>query len=469
MPLFFCVRDIGSNVGEHREDWSMEASKHAMMVVMQPGTTLAEIEEIRRQARESALDADVVVGVEQSIIVVTGTLDPSFVDRLYTLPGVEEVVQRGNGFPPDTSDLRVESIRPLLPPAVLLEDLPLTRAGAVAVSRSREEVVRILNGENDRLLVVVGPCSIHDPAAAVEYGQKLKSLSDELASDLCIVMRAYFEKPRTTVGWKGLINDPHLDNSFAVNDGLQMTRALLLKLIALGLPVGCEFLDPILPQFFADLVTWGAIGARTTESQVHRHLASGLSMPVGFKNGTSGSVQIAIDGVRAAASPHSFLGVTEQGIAAVVSTRGNPDCHVILRGSSTGPNYDGAHVSHTLELLQKCQLPPRVMIDTSHGNSGKDFRKQPIAASEVGSQVAAGEAGIVGLLMESFLENGAQEQRLGRDLVYGQSITDGCMGWDMTVPVLRGLAEAVRSRRQLAPASTNPRSRHAIPTGASGA
>lgn len=435
----------------------MEASMHAMMVMMQPGTSRADIEEIRSQAQDAALDADVIVGNGQSIIVVTGALDPGFVELLHNLPGVEEVVHRGNSLPPDTSDLRVESIRPLLPPAVLLEDLPLTHAGAVSVSRSREDIVRILSGEDDRLIVVVGPCSIHDPAAALDYGRKLKTLSDELTPDLCIVMRAYFEKPRTTVGWKGLINDPHLDNSFAVNDGLQMTRALLLELIALGLPVGCEFLDPILPQFFADLVTWGAIGARTTESQVHRHLASGLSMPVGFKNGTGGSVQIAIDGVRAAASPHSFLGVTEQGIAAVVSTRGNPDCHVILRGSSTGPNYGERHVRQTLEMLRDCALPARVMIDTSHGNSGKDFRQQPIAAGEVGSQVAAGEAGIVGLLMESFLEDGAQELRPGQNLVYGQSITDGCMGWEMTVPVLHRLAEVVRARRSGAAASASVR------------
>ncbi|MDQ3327814.1 MAG: 3-deoxy-7-phosphoheptulonate synthase [Chloroflexota bacterium] len=433
----------------------MEASMHVMMVVMQPGTALEDIEAIRNQAQEAALDADVVVGTEQSIIVVTGVLDPGFVERLDTLPGVEEVVHRGNGLAPDTSDLRVESIRPLLPPAVLLEELPLTRAGAVAVSRSRAEVVRILDGEDDRLLVVVGPCSMHDPAAALDYGQRLKTLSDQLAPNLCIVMRAYFEKPRTTIGWKGLINDPHLDNSFAVNDGLQMTRALLLELIALGLPVGCEFLDPILPQFFADLVTWGAIGARTTESQVHRHLASGLSMPVGFKNGTGGSVQIALDGVRAAASPHSFLGVTEQGIAAVVSTRGNPDCHVILRGSATGPNYGATDVRHTLDLLRGCALPARVMIDTSHGNSGKDYRRQPAAAGEVGSQVASGEKGIVGLLMESFLEDGAQDLGPEQDLVYGQSITDGCMGWEMTVPVLRGLAESVRVRRSGAPAPTS--------------
>jgi 3-deoxy-7-phosphoheptulonate synthase len=426
----------------------MEASKHAMMVVMQPGTTLAEIDEIRRQARESALDADVVVGVEQSIIVVTGTLDPGFVDRLHTLPGVEEVVQRGNGLPPDTSDLRVESIRPLLPPAVLLEDLPLTRAGAISVSRSREDVVRILNGDDDRLLVVVGPCSIHDPAAAIEYGQNLKLLSDELSSDLCIVMRAYFEKPRTTVGWKGLINDPHLDNSFAVNDGLQMTRALLLKLIELGLPVGCEFLDPILPQFFADAVSWGAIGARTTESQIHRELASGLSMPVGFKNGTGGGVQMAVDALRAAAYPHHFLSVTEQGVAGIVATGGNPDCHVILRGGRGGPNYDAEHVASTLAALEKAKQPRRVMIDTSHDNSGKDFRRQPEVARAIAAQVAAGEAGIVGLLMESFLVEGRQDLVPGETGTYGQSVTDGCMGWETTEPVLRELAAAVRARRR---------------------
>jgi 3-deoxy-7-phosphoheptulonate synthase len=349
-----------------------------------------------------------------------------------------------------TRDLRVESIRPLLPPAILLEELPLSEDGSLVVSRARHEVVRILNGEDDRLLVVVGPCSVHDPTAARDYARRLRRLADELAGELRIVMRVYFEKPRTTVGWKGLINDPHLDGSFAINEGLRLARRLLLDLVELGLPAGCEFLDPITPQFIADLVTWGAIGARTTESQVHRELASALSMPVGFKNGTDGGVQIAIDAVRAAAHPHRFLGVTEQGLAGIVATRGNPDCHVILRGGASGPNHDPISVQKTLSALRDAGLPARLMIDASHGNSGKDWRRQPLVAREVAVQVAQGESGIIGVMMESFLVDGRQDLTDPRRLTYGQSITDGCMGWEMTVPVLRELAEAVRRRRRAA-------------------
>ncbi|MGH2588597.1 MAG: 3-deoxy-7-phosphoheptulonate synthase [Dehalococcoidia bacterium] len=346
-----------------------------------------------------------------------------------------------------THDLRIQSIRPLVSPAMLLDELPLTEEESVSVTRAREAVVRILNGEDDRLVVVVGPCSIHDPAAALDYARRLKCLADEFAEDLCIVMRVYFEKPRTTVGWKGLINDPHLDGTYAVNEGLRLARRLLLEIVALGLPTGCEFLDPISPQYFADAVTWGAIGARTTESQVHRNLASGLSMPLGFKNGTSGEVQIAIDALRAAAYPHSFLGVTEQGLAAIVTTFGNPDCHVILRGGQNGTNYDGASIQGTLAALHEGGLPPRVMIDTSHGNSSKNHRRQPIVAQEIAAQVADGEAGIIGLLMESFLVEGRQDLTEPSTLVYGQSITDACMSWEMTVPTLQHLAEAVRGRR----------------------
>ena len=343
--------------------------------------------------------------------------------------------------------MRVDSIRALTPPVRLLEDLPLTEAGAQVVSRARAAVVRILNGQDNRLVVVVGPCSIHDPLAGLEYARLLKGLADELAGELCIIMRVYFEKPRTTVGWKGLVNDPHLDGSFAVNEGLHLARRHLLDLVELGLPAGCEFLDPISPQFFADTVAWGAIGARTTESQVHRELASGLSMPVGFKNGTGGGVQMAIDAVRAAAYPHSFLGVTEGGQAAIVTTRGNPDCHVILRGGRSGTNYDTASVQKTLTALRNDGSPPRLMIDTSHGNSDKDYRRQPAIAHDIAEQVARGEVGIIGVLMESFLVDGRQELVDRAQLVYGQSITDSCMGWDMTVPVLRGLAVAVRQRR----------------------
>ncbi|MBI4255757.1 MAG: 3-deoxy-7-phosphoheptulonate synthase [Candidatus Rokubacteria bacterium] len=348
-----------------------------------------------------------------------------------------------------TRDLHVISIRPLLPPAILLEELPLSEKGSVVVSRARKEVAHILDGEDDRLIVIVGPCSIHDPLAGLEYARRLEAVADELGEDLRIVMRVYFEKPRTTVGWKGLINDPHLDGSFVINEGLRLARRLLLDLVELGLPSGCEFLDPITPQFISDLVTWGAIGARTTESQVHRELASGLSMPVGFKNGTDGGVQIAIDAVRAAAHPHRFLGVTEQGLAGIVSTRGNPDCHVILRGGQDGPNYDTASVRKTLAALRDAGLPARLMIDTSHGNSDKDHRRQPVVARDIAAQVAQGEPGIIGVMMESFLVDGRQDLKDRKHLVYGQSITDACLGWEMTVPVLRELAAAVRARRKV--------------------
>jgi 3-deoxy-7-phosphoheptulonate synthase len=346
-----------------------------------------------------------------------------------------------------TRDLRVESFRPLISPAILLEELPLGEAGSRTVTRGREDVVRILSGQDDRLVAIVGPCSIHDTRAALEYGGRLKRLADELADDLCVVMRVYFEKPRTTVGWKGLINDPRLDGSFAINEGLRTARRLLLALAELGIPAGCEFLDPISPQYTSDLVSWGAIGARTTESQVHRELASGLSMPVGFKNGTDGGVQIAIDAVRSSAHPHRFLGVTEQGLCAIVATRGNPDCHVILRGGATGPNYDAVSVQKVAEALRSSGLAPRIMLDTSHGNSDKDYRRQPAVAHDIAEQVALGEAAIVGVMMESFLEDGRQDLVPGQELRYGQSITDACMGWEMTAPVLRELADAVRARR----------------------
>ena len=352
------------------------------------------------------------------------------------------------GMVQTTRDLRIESFRPLIPPAILLEELPLTEKGSLTVARGRESVSRILNGQDDRLVVIVGPCSIHDPDAAREYAWRLKALGDQLAEDLCIVMRVYFEKPRTTVGWKGLINDPRLDGSYVINEGLRRARRVLLDLAELGLPAGCEFLDPISPQFTSDLVSWGAIGARTTESQVHRELASGLSMPVGFKNGTDGGIQIAIDAVRAAMHPHNFLGVTEQGLCAIVGTRGNPDCHVILRGGQSGPNYDAPSVQKTVSTLRDAKLVARLMIDTSHGNSEKDHRRQPVAAHEIAAQVAQGEAGIFGVMMESFLVDGRQDLKPGTKLTYGQSITDACLGWDATVPVLEELAEAVRTRRR---------------------
>jgi 3-deoxy-7-phosphoheptulonate synthase len=342
-----------------------------------------------------------------------------------------------------TNDARVESFRPLISPAILIEDLPLSDGAAASVTRSRQELVHVLDGRDDRLIVVVGPCSIHDPEAGLEYGQRLRALADELADDLCVVMRVYFEKPRTTVGWKGLINDPRLDGSCRTNDGLRLGRQLLLNLLDLGVPAGCELLDPISPQFISDVLVWGAIGARTTESQVHRQLASGLSVPVGFKNSTDGRVQVAIDALQAAAHPHSFIGVTAQGLASVVTTRGNADTHVILRGGERGTNYDAASVQVALSALKQARLPRRLMIDASHGNSGKDHRRQPVVAREVAEQIAGGEHGIVGVLLESFLVDGRQDLVARDSLVYGQSITDACMGWEMTVPVLRELAAAV--------------------------
>jgi 3-deoxy-7-phosphoheptulonate synthase len=297
------------------------------------------------------------------------------------------------------------------------------------------------------LVVVVGPCSVHDCAAALDYAHRLAALARTLHRDLRIVMRVYFEKPRTTVGWKGLINDPHLDGTFAVNQGLRLARQLLLDIVCMGLPAGCEFLDPITPQFFADAVTWAAIGARTTESQVHRQLASGLSMPVGFKNGTNGDVQIAIDAIRAGAHPHSFFGVTEQGLAGIVATSGNDDCHVILRGGHDAPNYDADHVQQVLQRLRDSGLPPRLVIDASHGNSSRDFRRQPVVVADVARQIAEGERGIVGLMLESFLVEGRQDLADPSSLTYGQSVTDACINWDTTEAVLQQLASAVRARR----------------------
>ena len=347
-----------------------------------------------------------------------------------------------------TYDLRVDSYRPLLPPAILLEELPLSERGAETVARGRQEVARILRNEDDRLIVIVGPCSIHDTDAGLEYGRRLRQLADQHAADLCLVMRVYFEKPRTTVGWKGLINDPRLDGTFAINEGLRKARHFLLDLADLGLPVGCEFLDPISPQYTSDTVSWGAIGARTTESQVHRELASGMSMPIGFKNGTDGGVQIAIDAVRAAAHPHRFLGVTEQGLAAIVATRGNQDCHVILRGGEGGPNFDAMNVQKAATALRTAGLAGRLMVDASHGNSSKDYKRQPAVVRDVASQLAEGERAIVGMMMESFLADGRQDLVDPSALRYGQSITDACMGWDMTVPVLAELADGVRARRR---------------------
>jgi 3-deoxy-7-phosphoheptulonate synthase len=347
-----------------------------------------------------------------------------------------------------TDDVRIETLKPLLPPAILMEEIPLPESASRLVAESRADVANIIDGKDDRLVVVVGPCSIHDPSAGLEYARRLRALVPELNADLKIVMRTYFEKPRTTVGWKGLINDPKLDGSFAINQGLRVARTFLRDVVELGLPTALEFLDPITPQFMADLVTWGAIGARTTESQVHRELASGLSMPVGFKNGTGGTVQIAADAVRSAAEPHHFLSVTKQGLAAIVATKGNPHCHVILRGGSNGPNYGAEAVQSAVSLLEKNKLPGKLMIDTSHANSGKDPARQPAVAEAIGAQIASGSRAIFGVMIESFLVAGRQEITDRSQMTFGQSVTDGCLGWDTTVPVLEGLAAAVRARRE---------------------
>ncbi len=347
-----------------------------------------------------------------------------------------------------TDDLRIQNLRPLIPPAILMEELPLGEESSRTVAEGRARIQAVLRGQDDRLVVVVGPCSIHDPKAALEYAVRLREAALRTAQDLLVVMRVYFEKPRTTLGWKGLINDPHLDESFAINEGLHIGRRLLLDLAELGLPVGCEFLDPISPQFIADLVSWGAIGARTTESQVHRELASGLSMPVGFKNATDGNVQVAVDAMRAAANPHHFLSVTKQGVAAIVATRGNEDTHVILRGGARGPNYDEKSVATVCKQLDKAGLPNRIMIDCSHGNSSKEHARQAEVAEEVADQLAGGSRALFGVMLESFLEDGRQDWDPNGSMVYGQSITDACLGWERTQPVLDTLAEAVRARRK---------------------
>jgi 3-deoxy-7-phosphoheptulonate synthase len=347
-----------------------------------------------------------------------------------------------------TDDLRIRQLRPLISPAILMEDFSLSEAGSATVATAREQVARIVRGEDDRLLMVVGPCSIHDVEAAVDYGQRLKAAADRFADDLLILMRVYFEKPRTTVGWKGLINDPDLDGTFAINKGLRLARKLLLDLTELGVPVATEFLDTITPQFVADVISWGAIGARTTESQVHRELASGLSMPVGFKNGTGGSLQLAVDAVRAAGHPHHFLSVTKQGISAIVSTVGNDCCHIILRGSTSGPNYQPEHIARAERALEKAGQRARLMVDCSHGNSRKDPTRQPLVAHSLAEQVGAGSEVIMGVMVESHLVAGRQDYRPDQKLTYGQSITDACLAWEDTVPVLDELASAVRTRRE---------------------
>lgn len=347
----------------------------------------------------------------------------------------------------DTDDERIAGYRPLISPAILMEELPLSEQASNTVANARSAADAIVRGDDDRLLVVTGPCSIHDTKAALEYADKLHSVTRELAADLLIVMRVYFEKPRTTIGWKGLINDPHLDGTFDINNGLRAARGLLLDLAQRGIPAGSEFLDVITPQFIADLISWGAIGARTTESQIHRELSSGSSMPMGFKNGTDGSVQVAVDAIGAARHPHHFLSVTKQSIAAIVTTRGNDACHLILRGSNKGPNYAAPAMAEAAGLLNKAGLRDRIMVDCSHGNSSKDPDQQPAVVTNLCAQVSAGSNLICGVMLESHLKHGKQSHTDNTPLVYGQSITDACMSWEQTVPLLHELASAVRARR----------------------
>ena len=346
----------------------------------------------------------------------------------------------------NTDDIRIREIRELAPPAHVMHEFPCSAAVSSTVHDARKAVHDVLYGQDDRLVVVIGPCSIHDPEAALEYAQRLVQQRQRFAGELEIIMRVYFEKPRTTVGWKGLINDPGLDGSFDINQGLRTARRLLLDINALGLPAGSEFLDMITPQYIADLVSWGAIGARTTESQVHRELASGLSCPVGFKNGTDGNTKIAIDALDAAAHSHYFLSVTKGGRSAIVSTQGNEDCHIILRGGKA-PNYEAEHVKAAVEALEKAHMRPRVMIDASHANSKKDYKRQPLVIEDICHQVEAGDAHLFGVMIESHLVGGRQDLVPGKPLVYGQSITDGCVDWESSVALLERLAQAVRGRR----------------------
>jgi 3-deoxy-7-phosphoheptulonate synthase len=346
-----------------------------------------------------------------------------------------------------TDDLRIVDIREVVPYAELQAEFPVTDTAATTTCETREAIHRILRGEDDRMLVIVGPCSIHDPEAALEYAGKLKDVRERLSDDLLLVMRVYFEKPRTTVGWKGLINDPDLDGSFQINKGLRLARKLLLDINNMGIPAATEYLDLMSPQYVSDLISWGAIGARTAESQVHRELASGLSCAVGFKNGTDGTLKIAIDAIRSASQPHHFLALTKAGHSAIFSTAGNDDCHIILRGGNA-PNYDAASVAAAAEQLESADLDARIMIDFSHGNSAKEFQRQIDVGNDVASQIAAGDTRIMGAMIESHLKEGRQDCASGRTaLEYGKSITDACISWDDTVPLLEKLAAAVRQRR----------------------
>ncbi|RLN65624.1 hypothetical protein BBP00_00002736 [Phytophthora kernoviae] len=362
----------------------------------------------------------------------------------HSQPEVERTTKRQR-----LEDRNVIAIKPLVPPACVLEELPVTPEVHELVDATRDAVSRILHGHDDRLVVIVGPCSIHDVKAAMDYAQRLKTLADELNGELLVIMRTYFEKPRTTIGWKGLINDPDLNQSFNINKGIRIARKLLLDVNALGLPVSLEFLDTISPQFTSDLISWGAIGARTTESQLHRELSSGLSMPVGFKNGTGGNSKVAVDAAVASSQPHNFLGLNEHGLVSIVRTRGNKDCHVILRGGSSGPNYEEKFINEAAGLLVKAKQPSKIMVDCSHGNSRKLHSNQPKVSSYISGVVAEGNTNVLGVMIESNIVEG--NQSLGDDpskLVYGKSITDACINWDDTVTVLKELAAAVTKRRK---------------------
>nr|CAG8599868.1 5627_t:CDS:10 [Entrophospora candida] len=352
----------------------------------------------------------------------------------------------------ELDDKRIKNIRPLIQPQILMEDFPLTFQAAQSVILGRSAAEGIIKGHDDRLLVIVGPCSVHDVHAALEYAERLKEYSASASSELAIIMRVYFEKPRTTVGWKGLINDPDLNNSFQINKGLRVARNLLLDINQMGVPCGCEFLDTITPQYIADLVSWGAIGARTTESQVHRELASGLSAPVGFKNGTDGNIGVVIDAIKAASTKHNFLSVTKQGISAIVETEGNDSCHAVLRGGISGPNYSAENITNVVSKLEAAKLVSRIMIDCSHGNSQKVFSKQVDVAKDIVEQLKTSPTGfnIMGVMIESNLVEGNQgiPPDGGANLIYGQSVTDACIGWETTVQVLDLLREGVRARRQ---------------------
>jgi 3-deoxy-7-phosphoheptulonate synthase len=347
----------------------------------------------------------------------------------------------------NTDDLRICETKDVVAPIQVHEEIPMTEAAASTILQARAAIHHILTGEDDRLLVIIGPCSIHDPQAAVEYASKLKGVMEQLRDDLVIVMRVYFEKPRTTVGWKGLINDPDLNASFNINKGLRLARKVLADVNNLGVPAATEYLDLITPQYVSDLISWGAIGARTTESQVHRELASGLSCPVGFKNATDGGVKIAIDAINAAMTPHHFLSVTKEGRTAIFSSRGNEDAHIILRGGNNRPNYDEVSVEQVAEGLQEGGLRPNIMIDFSHANCQKKYERQMHVAQDVAGQIAGGDSRIIGAMVESHLVEGRQDVEEGKPLVFGQSITDPCLGWDNSVTLLNELAVAVQQRR----------------------